>query len=108
MKFFSIFLKEFYDIALEAKKLKASKLLFSNAKVPLNYFAISQARTIKVRQMVREAVLKYPLIFGTSIERIDTRLNDLISTQSSWEKFIPILRRSEEKQLEWLSKFDKD
>ena len=54
--------------------------------------------------MVREVVIKYPLILGTAIEKIDGRLAALQAASAPWEEFITVLRRSEDKHERWMQK----
>jgi hypothetical protein len=59
-----------------------------------------------VRSMVRSAVLRYPLILGTSLDRIEERLDKVISgsVDISWPQVVTYLRRDEAAHARWATK----
>ena len=62
-------------------------------------YAIIQARKETIRRMVREVVVKFPLILGTSMKRIETKLDEWKTEGAEWNEFVSILRTTEEIEL---------
>jgi len=82
------------DFLLE---LKAAKITDQEKHFVVN------ARSDRVRKMLREVVLKFPLVLGTSMEKIESRLLAMKEAHAPWEDFVTILRRSPDKHTEWMA-----
>lgn len=65
--------------------------------------AILKVRKDRVRKMVRQVILKFPLVLGTSMEKIESRLLSMKDARAPWDDFVTILRRSPEKHSEWMA-----
>ena len=59
-----------------------------------------------IRSMVRATVLRYPLILGTSMERIDGRLAEIHSgeVEIQWPELISFIRRDQLQHARWHSR----
>ncbi len=84
--------------------------------------AVFARRMHPIRRMVREAVIRYPLILGTALDRLEARMSDFlrlvhismpvrgdgndghtaIGKSLRWDAFIQILRRSDSDHDRWL------
>ena len=65
--------------------------------------ALARRRDI-VRTMVRTAVLKWPLLLGTSMGKINAGLDEVRALQVPFGQLIQIVRRSPKTQLKWKTK----
>ena len=65
--------------------------------------ALTRRRDI-VRTMVRSAVLKWPLLLGTSMGKINDGLDEVKALQVPFGQLIQIVRRSPKTQLKWKTK----
>jgi len=82
--------------------------------------SVSVARTSPIRRMLREAIVRYPLILGTGLERTESRLSDFVRLVElsapvrcvdgvhttvgrglRWDAFVQVLRRPEDAHLRW-------
>jgi len=68
---------------------------------------IAGVRRNQIRSMVRYIVVKYPLVLGTSLDRLNKRFDDISSLPVEWKSIVTILRRSEAGHNTWLQKQDK-
>jgi hypothetical protein len=66
--------------------------------------ALLNRRTNAIRSMVRFMVCKYPLILGTSIEKIEDRLSELDNYDVEWINIITFLRRSPIAHENWIKR----
>ena len=57
-----------------------------------------------VRTMVRTAILKWPLLLGTSMGKINTGIEELLALQIPFDQLIQIVRRSPKTQSKWKNK----
>ena len=83
--------------------------------------AVGVARKSPVRRLVREMVVRYPLILGTSLNRIEARLTDFLKLVDMsapirslkgvhtevgrglrWDAFLQVLRRSDAAHERWV------
>lgn len=69
---------------------------------------VYRRRRNTIRSMVRSAVLRYPLILGTSMGRIDSRLSLLQedTLQLAWPQVISLIRRNDAAHARWLGKLN--
>ncbi len=91
--------------------------------------ALGIARMSPVRRMVRELIVRYPLLLGTGIGRIEARLADFIHLMQMsvpvrtdagtrvhtevgrvlrWDAFIQVLRRSDDMHVKWVERAEVD
>ena len=57
-----------------------------------------------IRSMVRSIVIRYPLILGTSLERISNRIQVMNEYGAEWSQLLTILRRSDAAHDKWIQK----
>lgn len=57
-----------------------------------------------VRTMVRTALLKWPLLLGTSMVRITEAMEELLALQVPFDQLVQIIRRNPKAQLKWKTK----
>lgn len=55
---------------------------------------IAQLRRNQIRSMVRYVIVKYPLVLGTSLDRIAKRFDDISDLPVEWKSVVTVLRRS--------------
>jgi hypothetical protein len=67
-----------------------------------SYLALRRAEPM--RRMVRELVLRYPPILGTSLARIEERFASAAAVGAAWSAYLTHLRRSPAKHAELLAK----
>ncbi|KAJ1441789.1 hypothetical protein B484DRAFT_442567 [Ochromonadaceae sp. CCMP2298] len=60
-------------------------------------------REQRVRRMVRELVLRYPLLLGTSLLRIEERFACAKAVRAPWRAYLTILRRPAAAHQRWLA-----
>ena len=65
--------------------------------------ALTRRRDL-VRTMVRTAVLKWPLLLGTSMGKITAGLEEVLALEVPFEQLIQIIRRNPKTQLKWKNK----
>ena len=65
---------------------------------------IAGLRRNKIRSMVRYVIVKYPLVLGTSLDRIAKRFDDIRSVPIDWKSIVTVLRRSPASHETWLQK----
>ena len=70
--------------------------LNARATSKIERYAILQARKEPIRRMVREVIVKFPLILGTSIGKIEHKLEEWQAEGAAWNEFVTILRTTEE------------
>jgi hypothetical protein len=63
--------------------------------------ALKEYRDHPVRRLVRDLVLRYPLLLGTSLERMEDRFACAAASGVDWDAYLTILRRSSAKHVEW-------
>ena len=61
-------------------------------------------RANPVRTMVREIILRYPHILGTSLALVSERFASAAAAGVEWSAYLTVLRRSSEKHAQWLDK----
>ena len=69
--------------------------------------ALNERRSHPVRKLVRYLIIKYPNMFGTSIDRIGERLaeiasNPVLMRNLEWKDITTCIRRSDEMHREWM------
>lgn len=57
-----------------------------------------------VRTMVRTALLKWPLLLGTSMIKISAAVEELLSLHAPFDQLVQIIRRNPKAQLKWKTK----
>jgi hypothetical protein len=57
-----------------------------------------------VRRLVRDLVLRYPLLLGTGLERVEERFACAAASGADWDSYLTILRRSPTKHAKWVEK----
>lgn len=65
--------------------------------------ALTRRRDL-VRTMVRTAVLKWPLLLGTSMGKITAGLEEVLALEVPFDQLIQIIRRNPKTQLKWKNK----
>jgi mTERF len=90
-------------ISRDPVKSKADENEASVAVVACCSIALARRRDI-VRTMVRTAVLKWPLLLGTSMGKINAGLDEVRALQVPFGQLIQIVRRSPKTQLKWKTK----
>ena len=90
-------------ISRDPVKSKADESEASAAGVACCSIALARRRDI-VRTMVRTAVLKWPLLLGTSMGKINAGLDEVRALQVPFGQLIQIVRRSPKTQLKWKTK----
>lgn len=65
---------------------------------------IAQLRRNQIRSMVRYVIVKYPLVLGTSLDRIAKRFDDISDLPVEWKSVVTVLRRSPISHETWLQK----
>jgi mTERF len=65
--------------------------------------ALTRRRDL-VRTMVRTAVLKWPLLLGTSMSKITAGLEEVLALEVPFDQLIQIIRRNPKTQLKWKNK----
>lgn len=60
-------------------------------------------RNNRIRSMVRQLVVRYPLVLGTSMLRITERIDAMDAARASYSEFVTILRRSTRAHNKWLT-----
>ena len=61
-------------------------------------------RANPVRTMVREIIIRYPHILGTSLALVSERFASAEAAGVEWSAYLTVLRRSSEKHVQWLEK----
>ena len=70
---------------------------------PIHSYSESR-RANPVRTMVREIILRYPHILGTSLALVSERFASAEAAGVEWSAYLTVLRRSSEKHAQWLEK----
>ena len=90
--------------------------------------AMNAVRRSPIRRMVREIIIRYPLILGTSLDRIENRLNDFLDLFEAsvdvrsniegkhtsvgktirFDNFVQVLRRTDDAHERWLASCHRD
>jgi hypothetical protein len=65
--------------------------------------ALTRRRDL-VRTMVRTAVLKWPLLLGTSMSKITAGLEEVLALEVPFDQLIQMIRRNPKTQLKWKNK----
>lgn len=60
----------------------------------------------EVRAMLREVLLKYPHVLGTSLDRLHERFEAILERRIKWLDIINLIRRTDTAHNRWLTKFD--
>ena len=71
--------------------------------VPCCNIALTRRRD-PVRTLVRTAVLKWPLLLGTSMSKITAGLEEVLALEVPFDQLIQIIRRNPKTQLKWKAK----
>lgn len=71
--------------------------------------AIYRRRNHTVRSMIRDHVLRYPLLLSTSVEKVEARIGNIMSDPDlmkafHWSDFVRALRRTEAQHRSWKKK----
>jgi len=64
--------------------------------------ALTARRNDNVRSMVRELVVRYPLILGTAMTRISERMDAADRAEVEWSSYLAVLRRSPDAHRKWM------
>ena len=91
------------NISRDSVKSKLDDNDATAAGVACCSIALTRRRDI-VRTMVRSAVLKWPLLLGTSMGKINDGLDEVKALQVPFGQLIQIVRRSPKTQLKWKTK----
>ncbi len=65
---------------------------------------VAGLRRNQIRSMVRYVIVKYPLVLGTSLDRIAKRFDDIRGVPMDWKSVVTVLRRSPAGHETWLLK----
>lgn len=64
--------------------------------------ALTARRNDNVRSLVRELVVRYPLILGTAMPRITERMDAADRAAVEWSSYLAVLRRSPDAHSKWM------
>jgi hypothetical protein len=70
--------------------------------------ALTARRNDNVRSLVRELVVRYPLILGTAMPRIAERMDAADRAAVEWSSYLAVLRRSPDAHSKWMETIEAD
>lgn len=70
--------------------------------------ALTARRNDNVRSLVRELVVRYPLILGTAMSRIVERMDAADRAAVDWSSYLAVLRRSPDAHSKWMETIEAD
>lgn len=85
---------------------KVAELLQLLARLAILFHPV-EGKT-RIRQMVRQLIVQYPLLLGMSMERVQSRFDEIRDVQlvhnMQWDEIVNYFRRSEDAHLRWKKK----
>ena len=94
------------DVEQNADEVTTEEDLLARAEalgVACSSIALTRRRD-PVRTMVRTAILKWPLLLGTSMSKINTGIEEILALEVPFDQLIQTIRRTPKSQLKWKNK----